>query len=71
MKGLDAKLNYKLGLLDWSRKSQTSIPLVLVMKITPGLVGEKAPQVLCALIYGAETKMGFSYPSRSIFHMAK
>jgi len=46
MKGLDAKLNYRLGLLDWSRKSQTSIPLVLVMKMTPGLVGEKAPQVL-------------------------
>jgi len=33
------------GLWDWSTKSQTSIPLVFVMKITPGRVGEKAPHV--------------------------
>jgi hypothetical protein len=35
------------GDLDWSKKSQTSIPSVFVMKITPGLVGLNAPQVLC------------------------
>ena len=46
MNGLVAKLKVKDGLFDWSKKSQTSIPFVLVMKITPGLVGEKAPQVL-------------------------
>jgi len=35
-----------LGLFDWSAKSQMSIPVVFVMKITPGRVGEKAPLVL-------------------------
>ena len=40
MNGLVAKLKNKLGLSDLSIKSQISIPFVLVMKITPGLVGE-------------------------------
>ena len=58
---LVAKLRVKLGLKEPSKKSQTSIPSVLVMKTTPGLVGEKAPQVLWAvLIDGAELKIGFS-----------
>jgi hypothetical protein len=58
MKGLVAKLKVKLGLLDWSKKSHTSIPLVFIMKITPGLVGEKAPHVLWAPYVGAELKIG-------------
>jgi len=58
---LVAKLSVKLGLNDPSKKSQTSIPSVLVMKTTPGLVGEKAPQVLCAVLTdGAELKIGLS-----------
>jgi hypothetical protein len=43
---LVANVSVRLGLFDWSTKSQTSMPSVLVMKITPGLVGLKAPHVL-------------------------
>lgn len=39
-------------------KSQTSMPSVFVMKITPGLVGEKAPQVLWDPNVQADLKIG-------------
>lgn len=58
--GLVAKLKTKLGLFDWSRKSHTSIPFVFVINITPGLVGENAPHVLCAPYVIADTNIGFS-----------
>lgn len=67
---LVAKFKCKLGLFDWSQKSQTSIPLVLVMKITPGLVGEKAPLVLCDPKVFADLKIGCS-KSLVVFQTAK
>jgi len=60
MNGLVAVLKVKLGLFDWSKKSQTSIPFVFVMKITPGRVGENAPQVLQAPYVGADSNIGLS-----------
>lgn len=60
MKGLVAKLNTKLGLCEESTKSQMSMPFVFVMKITPGRVGEKAPQVLWAPWVTYDLKIGFS-----------
>ena len=60
MNGLVAKLKVSDGLFDWSKKSHTSIPFVFVIKITPGLVGEKAPQVLWAPYVGELMKIGRS-----------
>lgn len=41
------------------------------MKMTPGLVGEKAPQVLCSLMELADLKIGDSYSSNDVFQMQK
>ena len=48
------------GLWDWSTKSQTSIPVVLVMKTTPGRVGENAPHVFEPLSVYDDLKIGAS-----------
>ena len=48
-----------------------SIPLFFVMKITPGLVGEKAPQVFYEPRELAERKIGSSLLVRLIFQIAK
>jgi hypothetical protein len=69
---LVAKFRVSDGLLLWSIKSQTSMPSVLVMKITPGRVGEKAPQVLCEPKVLAERKIGWLKSSPSeVFQMQK
>jgi len=46
-------------------------PLLLVMKITPGLVGEKAPQVFVAPLVFADLKIGSSRSVRLTFQIAK
>ena len=68
---LVAKERVREGLLLWSRKSQTSIPSVLVMKMTPGLVGENAPQVLWEPKVLADLKMGNSNSCIDVFHTQK
>lgn len=66
-----AKFRLKLGLLLWSKKSQTSIPSVLVIKMTPARLGLKAPQVLWEPKVFAERKMGYSKSGMEIFQMQK
>jgi len=59
-----------LGLFDWSKKSQTSIPVVLAIQMTPGRLGLNAPQVLWASIVFEDRNTGRSVLSL-IFQRAK
>jgi hypothetical protein len=66
-----AKLRVRLGLLDWSMKSHTSIPSVFVMKMTPGRVGENPPHVLWDPKVLADLNIGALKSSREVFQMQK